>query len=198
MKRVLRAAHYPNLDSLALYNIDEETIQCLFTDETLSFGIIKNQITTLLITINKNDDCGDMLLAVVNIYDYIFSVFTRLIVVALYESSYKNCVRLNFSDSLHPNIPSSTLLKLNVKVQHFNDCLYLFDGRFNQLRTFYVDLVCIRGLYGRRPHVITNQVFLSPNYETSDYDELIPSLLYRMSNLEKLGLHLRVDVNERF
>ncbi|CAF1230123.1 unnamed protein product [Rotaria magnacalcarata] len=158
MKRVLRAAHYPNLDSLALYNIDEETIQCLFTDETLSFGIIKNQITTLLITINKNDDCGDMLLAVVNIYDYIFSVFTRLIVVALYESSYKNCVRLNFSDSLHPNIPSSTLLKLNVKVQHFNDCLYLFDGRFNQLRTFYVDLVCIRGLYGRRPHVITNQV----------------------------------------
>ncbi|CAF5222520.1 unnamed protein product, partial [Rotaria magnacalcarata] len=25
MKRVLRAAHYPNLDSLALYNIDEET-----------------------------------------------------------------------------------------------------------------------------------------------------------------------------
>ncbi|CAF1542853.1 unnamed protein product [Rotaria magnacalcarata] len=134
MKRVLRAAHYPNLDSLALYNIDEETIQCLFTG----------------------------------------------------------------NDSLHPNIPSSTLLKLNVKVQHFNDCLYLFDGRFNQLRTFYVDLVCIRGLYGRRPHVITNQVFLSPNYETSDYDELIPSLLYRMSNLEKLGLHLRVDVNETF
>jgi hypothetical protein len=31
MKHILRAADYPNLDSLALYNIDEESAQCLFT-----------------------------------------------------------------------------------------------------------------------------------------------------------------------
>ncbi|CAF3502289.1 unnamed protein product [Rotaria socialis] len=31
MKYVLRAAHYPNLDSLALYNIDEQSIPCLLT-----------------------------------------------------------------------------------------------------------------------------------------------------------------------
>ncbi|CAF3575023.1 unnamed protein product [Rotaria sordida] len=201
MKHVLRAAHYPNLDSLGLYNIDEESIRCLFTDETLSSGIFKNQITTLVITINKNDDYLEMLSSVVNIYDYIFSVFTHLIVVALYESSYKDCVRLSFNDSLHPNIRSSTLLKLNIKVQCFNDCLYLLDGRFNQLHAFYVDLVRIR-----IPHEVKNQgdlpnlkcFSLSSNYETLDYDELILPLLNRMSNLEQLGLYLLVYVKETF
>ncbi|CAF1425397.1 unnamed protein product, partial [Rotaria sordida] len=206
MKHVLRVAHYPNLDSLALYYIDEESIRCLFTDETLSSNTFKNQITKLLITINKNDDYDEMLLSVVNIYDYIFSVFTHLIVVALYELSYKDCVRLNFDDSLHPNICSSTLLQLNIKVQCFNDCLYLLDGRFNQLHTFYVDLVQIRRPHDHRLHEMINQddlpnlkcFCLSSNYETVAYDELILPLLYRMSNLEQLGLYILVYVNETF
>ncbi|CAF4909294.1 unnamed protein product [Rotaria sp. Silwood1] len=54
MKHVLRTAHYPNLRSLGLYNIHEESLQCLFTDEALSSGMFKNQITTLLITIDNN------------------------------------------------------------------------------------------------------------------------------------------------
>ncbi|CAF4820389.1 unnamed protein product [Rotaria sp. Silwood1] len=155
MKHVLRVAHYPNLDSLALYNTDEESIRCLFTDETLSSGIFKNQITKLLITINKNDDYFEMLLSV--------------------------------------------------------DCLYLLDGRFNQLHTFYVNLCHIRRpfdhrLHGRRLYEMINQDDLpnlkcfsfSSNYETFDYDELILPLLYRMSNLEQLGLYLLVYVNETF
>ncbi|CAF4077098.1 unnamed protein product [Rotaria sordida] len=56
IKNVLRLANYPTLDSLGLYNIDEESAQCIFNDETLS-SIFKNQITTLFITIyNNNDD----------------------------------------------------------------------------------------------------------------------------------------------
>jgi hypothetical protein len=31
LKYILRVANYPNLDSLGLYNIDEESVQCLFT-----------------------------------------------------------------------------------------------------------------------------------------------------------------------
>ncbi|CAF4846008.1 unnamed protein product, partial [Rotaria socialis] len=31
MKYVLRAAHYPNLYGLGLYNINEESVRCLFT-----------------------------------------------------------------------------------------------------------------------------------------------------------------------
>ncbi|CAF1446764.1 unnamed protein product [Rotaria sordida] len=61
MKHILRTTHYPNLYTLGLYNIDEKSVRSLFTDEILSSDIFKNQITRLLITINKNDDYGMML-----------------------------------------------------------------------------------------------------------------------------------------
>jgi hypothetical protein len=96
-----------------------------------------------------------MLLSVANICHHIFTVFTRLIALELYESSYKNHVRLNFGDLSLPNFRSSTLLKLNIKVHCFDDFLYLLDGRFNQLHTLYVDLVHIR-----RPEEIKNEVSL--------------------------------------
>jgi hypothetical protein len=35
IKHILRAANYPNLDSLGLYNIDKESAQCLFTGKKL-------------------------------------------------------------------------------------------------------------------------------------------------------------------
>ncbi|CAF1485932.1 unnamed protein product [Rotaria sordida] len=140
MKHVLHATDYPNLYGLGLYNINENLVQCLFNDKILSSDIFKNQITRLLITINKNDDYYKMLLSVANIYYYIFTVFTRLTALALYEPSYQSCARLNFNDSLHPNIRSSTLLKLNIRVQCFDDCLCILDGRFNQLYSFSVDL----------------------------------------------------------
>ncbi|UJR34349.1 hypothetical protein I4U23_021753 [Adineta vaga] len=39
-----------------------------------------------------------------------------------------------------PFMSSSTLVELHVKVDFFDDCLSLLDGRFDQLRTFYVDV----------------------------------------------------------
>ena len=41
-----------------------------------------------------------------------------------------------------PPLPfSSTLFKLDLKVQTLADCLYLLDGRFNRLHTFYIELL---------------------------------------------------------
>ncbi|CAF3517514.1 unnamed protein product [Rotaria sp. Silwood1] len=37
IKHVLRVANYPNLDSLGLYNIDEESAQCLFNGKKFLF-----------------------------------------------------------------------------------------------------------------------------------------------------------------
>jgi hypothetical protein len=48
---------------------------------------------------------------------------------------------LSFETS--PTINSSTLLELHVSLTSFWDCLYLLDGRFNQLRTLHVNLDCI-------------------------------------------------------
>ncbi|CAF3775208.1 unnamed protein product [Rotaria sordida] len=186
MKHVLCTADYPNLYGLGLYNIDEESIRCLFTDEKLSSNIFKNQIRTLFITIDNNKETT---LTVVNICDYILTGFANLLYLKLYESSYKNRLRLLFDDPPPPTFHSSTLQKLNIKIQCFDDCLYFLDGRFNQLNTLFVDLLSIR-----LPEEIHNQsdlpnlkcFSLSCDYETNYYDELILPLLYRMSNLEQL------------
>ncbi|CAF3082595.1 unnamed protein product [Rotaria sp. Silwood2] len=198
MKHVLCATNYPNLYALGLYNIDEESVRCLFTSETLPSNVFKNQITILFITIDNNKETT---LTVVNICDYILTVFTSLIYLSLYESSYKNRLRLLFDDPPPPTFHSSTLQKLNIKIQCFDDCLYLLDGRFNQLNTLYVDLLSIQC-----PEEIHNQsdlpnlkcFSLSCDYETNYYDELILPLLYRMSNLEQLGLYIAIFVDETF
>ncbi|CAF2628392.1 unnamed protein product [Rotaria sp. Silwood2] len=92
MRYVSRGAHYLNLCGLGLYNVNEVSARCLFTGKTISFNhfyskqkhffltntvhmyldeilsseIIKNQITILLITMDKNDDYDEMLLSVGN------------------------------------------------------------------------------------------------------------------------------------
>ncbi|CAF1518188.1 unnamed protein product [Adineta steineri] len=90
---------------------------------------------------------------------------------------------------------------LNVKIQTFENCLYLLDGRFNQLHTLIVDLANVH-----RPYKILNQGDL-PNLKcfsfshhlgTSLYNELILPLLYRMSNLEQLSLYLRISFRQTF
>ena len=103
----------------------------------------KLKLQHLLFQCNRDKDFFVMLSSVANIFQRIFTVFTNLKYLILYESSYKNCVRLNFDDYhlLHLNFRSSTLLYLDIKVQSFDDCLYLLDGRFNQLHTLIVDLV---------------------------------------------------------
>jgi hypothetical protein len=72
----------------------------------------------------------------------IFSKCLNLTDLIFYESSFKNISRLLF-DSPSPNISSSTLTVLNIKVQDFHTCLYILDGRFNQLQTLHIDLVHI-------------------------------------------------------
>ncbi|CAF2739142.1 unnamed protein product [Rotaria sp. Silwood2] len=202
MKNILRAAVYPNLYGLGLYNIDEESARCLFTDEILSSGIFKNQITTLFITIDKNNEFyEEMILSATNICNHILTVFTSLIYLTLYESSYKKRVPLLFDDAFLPTFRSSTLLKLKIRVQCFDDCLYLLDGRFNQLHTLCIDLVHIH-----QPDQIKNQgnlpnlkcFSLSCNLETNYYDELILPLLHRMSNLEQLDLYVAIFIDTTF
>ncbi|CAF3169701.1 unnamed protein product [Rotaria sp. Silwood2] len=165
MKHVLRATDYPNLHTLGLYNINEELAQCLFTDETLSSGVFKHQITTFSLTIDNNKETVD---TVVNICDYILNVFTNLIYLIFYESSYKNRVRLFFDDPPPPTFRSSTLLKLNVRLQCFADCLYLLDGRFSQLHTLYVVLVNLhRTQLIEKPVIFTRKPSMWSNNKTN-------------------------------
>ena len=101
--------------------------------------IFKSQITRLIIEINP---IKSRMWTLKSICSFIFSVFLNLTHLIFYESSYKKIVRLLF-DSPTPKISSSTLMVLNIKVQSFHVCLYLLDGRFNQLQTFFIELANI-------------------------------------------------------
>jgi hypothetical protein len=48
--------------------------------------------------------------------------------------------RLSFSLIKPPRLFSSSLMQLHINVKKFTDCLYLLDGRFGQLHTFYVNV----------------------------------------------------------
>jgi len=42
-----------------------------------------------------------------------------------------------------PTVISSTFLELHVSLKNFSDCLYLLDGRFNQLCVLHVNISTI-------------------------------------------------------
>jgi len=106
----------------------------LYLDETLIHRF-KNQISSLVIkTITKQDRSRDVN---THIFTYIFNTFINLQYFKS-DSLLFSYNRMSYKYSF-PIVCSLTLLELHVKVGSFDDCLYLLDGRFNQLRTFYVD-----------------------------------------------------------
>ncbi|CAF3980672.1 unnamed protein product [Rotaria sp. Silwood1] len=100
--------------------------------------------------------------------------------------------RLIFGPS-PPRIFSSTLLQLRVVVETYEDCLYLLDGRFHRLNTFYVTICSSDGL---ALPLINNEKKL-PNLQCFTlilksvllaYNNFLIPLLHRMLNLEELSL----------
>ncbi|CAF1516548.1 unnamed protein product [Rotaria sordida] len=86
--------------------------------------------------------------------------------------------------------------ELHVTVNNFDDCLYLLDGHFNELRKFHVNISDIHSAQltiNNRENLPNLKCFsLYSNIETSSYDELIVPLLHRMINLEELGLYVKI------
>lgn len=109
----------------------------LCLDENLSSGLFKNQITKLLITIGTDWD-QDCYLTMQYVINHIFSVFKKLTHLIFFESSHRNIVALSLNYS-PINFCSSTLLVLKIKTEWFDTCLYVLDGRFNQLHTLIVE-----------------------------------------------------------
>lgn len=114
----------------------------LCLDKTILTNLFKNQISSLTIRIRKNNE--QILTKYENaiIFTDIFTMFTNLQYLNFKPSS-SYSQRLSFDISL-PSFISSTLLELHVNVQHFDDCLYLLDGRSNQLRVLHVNTSWIR------------------------------------------------------
>ncbi|CAF2101594.1 unnamed protein product [Rotaria magnacalcarata] len=197
MALILLATNYPNLHRLSLYGIDIERAEYLFTDENLILRF-KNQITSLIIDFTKSNE-RDKAPIIRLIFTFICDVFTNLQCLN-FDPSSNLCQQLSFARS-PPTVVSSTLLELHVNLQDFIDCLYLLDGRVNQLQILYVHITFITSLN----HTVNDTKKL-PNLkcfslhsavhvdiDIDEYDGLIVPLLYRMVNLEKLDLQLNCE-----
>ncbi|CAF2789738.1 unnamed protein product [Rotaria sp. Silwood2] len=92
--------------------------------------------------------------------------------------------------------------KMTTIVQNFSICLYILDGRFDQLHTLYIELANIvppsKEIENQKKIPNLKCFVLYCILKTSYYNQLILPLLYRMPNLEKLSLDIRVFINETF
>ncbi|CAF2785369.1 unnamed protein product, partial [Rotaria sp. Silwood2] len=110
-------------------------------NQTSVICTLKNQISTLVINISTNEiqrfPTNDNAI----IFTHIFTLFTNLQYLN-FCPSLLNHQRLSF-DTTPLIIISTNLLKLHVYLDAFTDCLYLLNGHFNQLHTFYVNISVI-------------------------------------------------------
>ncbi|CAF4558981.1 unnamed protein product [Rotaria sp. Silwood2] len=76
---------------------------------------------------------------VTSIFTIVLTVFNNLLYLNCDPFAESDLRRQSFYDKT-PTFFSSTLLELHINVASLNECLYLLDGRLNQLHTFYVDI----------------------------------------------------------
>ncbi|CAF1487412.1 unnamed protein product [Rotaria sordida] len=159
MERILLTTNYPNLYELGLYGIDVEKAMSLFIDDTTFIHVNKGQISSLVIDINKNKKQILVLNVSGIVFAHIFTMFINLQYLNFGPSSI-SYQQLTF-DMSPSTVLSSNLLELHVHVLNFADCLYLLDGRFNQLHTFHVNIS-----------------YISSNTLTINNTEKLPNLRY--------------------
>ncbi|CAF1080942.1 unnamed protein product [Rotaria sordida] len=206
MERILFAADYPNLRGLGLYNINQKTAVHFFMGEQILTRTFKNQISTVIITIsNKKEDLSAKI-EIMTVCSHIFTAFPNLLYLNFHQSSDRQIDRLSF-DCQIPMF-CSTLLELHIKVQRFDDILYLLDGRFNKLCIFYVDVINIACTHTSLPMINNNERLsnmkcfsMTSSCETCFYDELIVPLLQRihifnhMSRLNIFTFNIRSKIS---
>ncbi|CAF1237574.1 unnamed protein product [Adineta ricciae] len=154
MQRILYSADYPKLTGLGVYDLTWEAAKDLFDDESYFVSIFKDRILSLFITMS---DYSKRKSSVQDVTEHIFiqtlTMFSNLRCLKFDRSFLYH--RLTLHETL-PNVYSSNLLELHVVLDSYLDCLYILDGRFDQLHTCCVS-ICSSSI-GRLEKVI-NEFF---------------------------------------
>ncbi len=124
----------------------------LSLDKSSLVRIFQNQILTLSVTGKEGNHDEFIMNMRANLFTYILTMFTNLLHLKFYQNLNNPTGFVLFNDQC--SMFSSTLLELHINVYYFDDCLYLLDGRFNQLRILFVNVFHIFPL---RP-TISNKV----------------------------------------
>ncbi|CAM4847795.1 unnamed protein product, partial [Rotaria magnacalcarata] len=198
---VLHATNYPNLNSLDLCDIHFKQAMSLFFDENPLPHIFKNKITSLFINFNNGNKSALMGGICSIMFSKMFTIFTNLRCLKFNPSS-SVCNALSLNMTPETDI-SLTLLELHITVSDMEECLYILDGRFDQLRIFYVTcysvLSCSLNIEHKEKVLANLRIFsLWCKHKIYHFDQSIVPLLRRMLNLEELDLNLTAHCYENF
>ncbi|CAF2728305.1 unnamed protein product [Rotaria sp. Silwood2] len=157
--------------------------------------LLTNQITHITVNINieKTETSNEN---EPNIFEFILIYSRCLNDLTFFQNSSREYLTISSLNSSHRNSLSSTLTKLIINVNSFDDCLYLLNGCLQSLSTLIIRIYKI----DRSSSIIDNtkKLFklkcfsLSTDQYVSDYDKQVVPLLQRMLNLEELTLFLSV------
>ncbi|CAF0738190.1 unnamed protein product [Rotaria sordida] len=196
MEDILGAVVYPQLYSLSLINFESDTLLPYLRDDTKLRCLLTNQITHVNIKmIDKKPTVRDENES--NLFALILSRSKRLT-----DLTYSQWFCSGNSLISMYNLPStscvcSTLTKLNIDVNHFDDCLYFLDGRFDSLSTLiiYIETISspLSNIDNTRQLPKLKCLSLITYCRTQFYDSLVVPLICRMSNLEELTLYLSIQ-----
>ena len=107
----------------------------------LDESFLPQRLKDRILTLSVNGKTGDFFESVMemrgDLLQYIFRMFTHIQCLKFYPHVLRRCPYVVFATQ--PSMFSSTLVELHINVFSFEDCLYLLDGRFNQLRILIVD-----------------------------------------------------------
>jgi len=110
-----------------------------YLDESPFVHIFKQQITDLTLIYNDNDGIITSLKDyTTNVYAHILTFFKNLRNLSINGSSITAYPGLSLCDLPSTTFSSLILTKLCINVSTFDDCLYLLDGRLNQLNILIV------------------------------------------------------------
>ncbi|CAF1272437.1 unnamed protein product [Rotaria sordida] len=141
----------------------------------------------------------DTILRLFGVCTYVLTMCTNLLCLKFhpYSDIYVDfSERLSFESIKSASFFSSNLMELHINVDDFTDCLYLLDGRFQQLRTFYVDIRLFtppsQAIINKKELIHLKCFSLTCGLEIMFYEESMVPLLHRMSNLEELFLNVSI------
>ncbi|CAF1450628.1 unnamed protein product [Rotaria sp. Silwood1] len=193
INRILLSTNYPNLHTLVLHDLSLERARDLFTNRSYFICVFEYQLSSLVIHTDESQEATSSFEDInIFLYTQILTMFKNLQYLNFSPFAHPNNHQLTFNLS-SPNVFSSTLLHLHVIVDTFEDCLYLLDGRFNQLHTFDVTIyfknVSVSPLINNKNNLPNLKCFRLTHKSMLVYKTFLIPLLRRMPNLEELGLY---------
>ncbi|CAF2987958.1 unnamed protein product [Rotaria sp. Silwood2] len=192
---ILRGGSYPNLTQLQIFNFNKAVVSRCFMEDSL-LGHIGKQIMDLIFISNESNIEITLKEYTKNVYAIILGFFKNLKHLSIVPSSVNDYPPLSLYNLPPMTFSSSTLTKLRINVNVFDDCLALLDGRLKQLTTFIVEIHRIHELIS-----ISHNMDELPNLKcfsltcydsTREYDNQVLPLLRRMSYLEELTLYIHI------